>query len=186
MCKILKKLCTDQCTDPQPATQNDRKDGPEDIFVQIDEVARRMNARLVSGRPKTGCWQRVVTLLAAFVLVAIGFMAVCAAESLCEFVGETLLQVSGQGALLLPTSVVIVTIIISTLAFSAVVATFLILAWKLYKYVDGSIAKDEARKVKEYEVYERKLYAYYDKTLEKIWEKAYSKPQPQQQEVKTK
>lgn len=176
MCNFWEKLCSGLCCKPQQATP-ETENKHEKVFVKIDGVAKRMNNRLASSRPKTGCRQRLVNLIAVLVFLLIGVAAMVAAESLFEFISDTLLQVSERGVMLLPTSIVIFAITLTILASLAVFAAILTLAWKLYKHVDAAIAKDEARKVKEFEVYEQKLYAYYDKTLEKIWEEAYPKPE---------
>ena len=178
MCDFLKKLCAKFCADHQQKVQQ-MSGKPGETFARIDDVAKKMNAQLASSRPKTCCRQRLVNLIAVLGLICIGCAAMAAAESLYEFISGNLLQVSEKGVMVLPTTVVIVTIIISIVAFLAAFAVILTLAWKLYKHVDAAIAKDEARKIKEFEVYEQKLYAYYDKTLEKIWEAAYPKPQPE-------
>ena len=177
MCDFLKKLCARFCADSQLATQQ-MSGQPGETFAKIDDVAKQMNARLASSRPKTGCRHRLVNLLAVLLLIAVGSALWCAAEHLCGFVSDTLLKVSERGVMLLPTSVVIVIIVTIALLFLAIVVAVLTFAWKFYTHVDAAIAKDEARKIKEFEVYEQKLYAYYDKTLEKIWEAAYPKPQP--------
>ena len=177
MCDFLKKLCAKFCADRQQEVQQ-MSGQPGETFAKIDDVAKQMNARLASSRPKTVCRHRLVNLLAVLLLIAVGCALWCAAAYLCGFVSDTLLKVSERGVLLLPTSVVIVIIITLALLFLAIVVAVLSFVWKFYTHVDAAIAKDEARKIKEFEVYEQKLYAYYDKTLEKIWEAAYPKPQP--------
>ena len=60
----------------------------------------------------------------------------------------------------------------------------LIFMWKFYKHVDAALANEDARKIKEYQVYEQKLYEYYDKTLAKIWSEAYPEPKKEKKDEK--
>lgn len=146
------------------------------VFAEICAVAGAMNAQLTTSRPVVGRGRKSVAGIAVIVLVLFCLAAYLVAKPFSIFVRDTLLRVNVR------TSVVIVIIVISALIFLATVVVFLTWLWKFYKYADDAVAKEDARKIKEYEVYEQKLYAYYDKILEEIWTESYLRQETEQQE----
>ena len=147
------------------------KISPEEAFEKISNMTKAMNSQLTSNRPETGSDRKKLARVAYKTLV--WFCAVAGVVAVIFPLGSFfLLKVIGKQFILRQTSVVIVTIVMLSLIILAAVVALLIYMWKFYKHVDAALAIEDARKIKEYEVYEQKLYAYYDKTLEKVWAEA--------------
>ena len=167
----------------QSADSGNGKTNQETVFENINNVAKALRVQLASSRPATGSGQKYVALIVG-VLLALFCVAACTAAGVFfNFVADTLLKVE-KGLRQLPTSLVTVMIVIFSLTFLAVVVALLIFMWKFYKHVDTALANEDARKIKEYQVYEQKLYEYYDKTLAKIWSEAYPEPKKEKKDEK--
>lgn len=167
----------------QSADSGNGKTKQEAVFENINNVAKALRVQLASSRPATGCGQKYVALIVG-VLLALFCVAACTAAGVFfNFVADTLLKVE-KGLRQLPTSLVTVIIVIFSLTFLAIVVALLIFMWKFYKHVDTTLANEDARKIKEYQVYEQKLYDYYDKTLAKIWSEAYPEPKKEKKDKK--
>ena len=145
---------------------------PEEAFEKINNLAKAMNTQLTSCRPETGSDRIKLAGIAYKTLVWFCAAAGVVAVVIFPLVSFFLLKVIGSQFMLRQTSVVTVTIVMLSLIILAAVVVLLTYMWKFYKHVDTALANEDARKIKEYEVYECKLYAYYEKTLAKVWAKA--------------